>query len=317
MDRASLLAITSGPFATVPTPFDADYSLDLPTMAERTEWWISQGLTSGRGIIKVAAAMGEGPDLTDDEWPRLLDAVVKAAAGRATVFCALKTKATLQTIDDAKRAQDLGAVGLQIDLPIFHHPVQDDMLRYFSDISAAIDVGILIYNTWWFADGSFGDRSLAPSTVRRLAETTEHVVGIKWSTPPERDYDSMAEFADVISVIDNTGDIIRCVRNGGAGYISDTAVAHPQVDFEFWDLIGAERWDDAQAVLDRYHNQLGEFVARTRHRSGGYRMAKGMLRLLGQPCGDPRPPTLPLGPDEMADLEGVLRSFGWLPDATN
>ena len=94
-------------------------------------------------------------------------------------------------------------------------------------------------------------------------------------------------------------------------------MAHPQVDFEFWDLIKAERWADAQAILDRYHNPLGEFVARTRHRSGGYRMAKGMLRLLGQPCGDPRPPTLPLGPDELVDLEGVLRSFGWLPGPTN
>ena len=68
--------------------------------------------------------MGEGPDLTDDEWPVLLDTVVKTADGRGTVFCALKTKATLQTIDDAKRAQDLGAVGLQIDLPIFHHPTR-------------------------------------------------------------------------------------------------------------------------------------------------------------------------------------------------
>ncbi len=315
MDRASLLAITRGPIATLPTAFDADFGIDLPTMAEMTRWWLDQGLTKGRAILKVAAAMGQGPDLTDDEWPRLLDTVVRAADGRATVFCALKTKATRQTIDDAKRAQDLGAVGLQIDLPIFHHPTQDDLLRYFTDISDAIDVGILIYNTWWFADGSFGDRSIAPSTVLRLAHSTEHVTGIKWSAPPGVDHDAMLEFAGAISVIDNSGDVVRCIRNGGAGYISDPIVARPAVDLELWDLLATQRWDEAQALLDRVHNPIGEFVGSTKARSGGYRVAKAMLRLLGHPMGDPRPPTLPLQPDEVARLADLLRSFEWLAEA--
>jgi dihydrodipicolinate synthase/N-acetylneuraminate lyase len=109
MNRAELMAITRGPFATLPTAFDADFRLDLPTMARMTEWWLEQGLTKGRAVLKVAAAMGEGPDLTDEELPALLETVVRAADGRATIFCALKTKATLQTIEDAKRAQDLGA----------------------------------------------------------------------------------------------------------------------------------------------------------------------------------------------------------------
>src|SRR3990172_7403470 len=294
MDRATLLAITRGPIATLPTAFDADFRLDLPTMARMTEWWIDQGLTRGRAILKVAAAMGEGPDLTDEEWPRLLDTVVKAAGGRATVFAALKTKATLQTIDDARRAQDLGAVGLQIDLPIFPHPNQADLARYFTDISEGIDVGVLVYNTWWFADGSFGDRSMAPATVRHLAETTEHVVGIKWSAPPGEDWEVMRDFAGVISVIDNTGDYVRAAQLGAAGFIGDPIVTVPSIDLELWDLLEAGRWADAQALMDRIHLPTWEFVGRTKRRSGGYRVAKGMLKLLGMPMGDPRPPTLPL-----------------------
>lgn len=312
MDRATLLGITRGPIATLPTPFDRDYRLDLPTMAERTAWWIDQGLTSGRAILKVAAAMGEGPDLSDAEWPRLLDTVVKAADGRATIFCALKTKGTLETIEDAKRAQDLGAVGLQVDLPIFHHPTQDDLVRYFSDISAAIEIGILVYNTWWFADGSFGDRTMAPATVHRLATTTEHVTGIKWSTPPEADYGAMREFASLISVIDNSGDLVRCMQLGGAGYISDTIVARPQVDLELWDHLANGRWAEAQANLDRYANPLEAYKATTKGRSGGYRVGKGTMKLLGLPMGDPRPPTLPLLDDELAELRKLLVSFGWL-----
>jgi 4-hydroxy-tetrahydrodipicolinate synthase len=312
MNRSELMAITRGPFATLPTAFDADFRLDLPTMARMTEWWIGQGLTSGHAVLKVAAAMGEGPDLTDDEWPALLEAVARAAAGRATIFCALKTKATLQTIEDAKRAADLGAVGLQIDLPIFHHPTQDDMVRYFTDISEAIGIGVLVYNTWWFADGSFGDRWMRPETVRRLAETTEHVVGIKWSAPPGEDFEAMAGFADVISVIDNSGDYVRAAQLGGAGFIGEPIVTVPAIDLELWELLQAKRWADAQALMERIHLPFWEFVGRTKLRSGGYRVAKGTLKLLGMPMGDPRPPTLPLQPDEMAELRELLVGFGWL-----
>src|SRR5438067_11446041 len=80
-------------------------------------------------------------------------------------LCGLKTKNTLHTIEDARKAQDLGAIGVQIDLPIFNHPTQDDIVRFFSAISEAIDIGIVLYNTWWF-----GAPSIIAECVRRLAQ---------------------------------------------------------------------------------------------------------------------------------------------------
>ena len=179
MTREKLRQLIRGPIATLPTPMDDSYALDLDTMAELTRWWVASGLVADRAPIKVAAAMGEGPDLTDDEWPVLLKTVVDAAGPDAAVICALKPKSTLHTIEDAKRAQDLGAIGLQIDLPIFHHPNQDDMVRFFTDISDAVDIGIMIYNTWWF-----GVPSLTVETMHRLRDA-ERVVAIKWAVPPD------------------------------------------------------------------------------------------------------------------------------------
>src|SRR5262249_12789452 len=135
MTRDDLKRLVQGPFATVPTAFDAKLKLDLGVMAARTQWWVANGLVAGKAVIKVAAAMGEGPDLGDDEWPHLLRNVVNAAGDKAAIVCGLKTKNTLHTIEDARTAQDLGAIGVQIDLPIFHHPTQDDIVRYFSAIS--------------------------------------------------------------------------------------------------------------------------------------------------------------------------------------
>jgi dihydrodipicolinate synthase/N-acetylneuraminate lyase len=59
-------------------------------MADLTEWWVDNGLVTGKTVLKVAAAIGEGPDLTDEEWPRLLETVVSAARGRVPVVCGLK-----------------------------------------------------------------------------------------------------------------------------------------------------------------------------------------------------------------------------------
>lgn len=308
MSRDEARRLIAGPIVTLPTPFDDSYQIDYGRMAELSRWWVEQGLVAGRAPLKVAAAMGEGPDLDDREWPELLKTVVEAAGPQAAVVCALQTKDTLRTIDDAKRAQDLGAIGLQIDLPIFHHPTQDDYVRYFTDISNAIDIGIMIYNTWWF-----GAPSLTAATMQRLKDA-EHVVAVKWAVPAggEVDYDDMREFSADFNVIDNANQPVRCHRNGGRGYIDSTTPVHPAYPLGVWDLLEAKRYDEAQAEFDRVHTPLAAFSAKSGAKSGGYRVPKGLMASVRQPVGPPRPPTLALDAAEQAELDGIVASFGWV-----
>lgn len=305
MNRAQLQNLIQGTIATIPTAFDKDFRLDLARMTDLTRWWVEQGLGTNTAPIKVAAAMGEGPDLSDDEWPHLLRTVVNAAGSNAVVMCALKPKNTLHTIEDAKKAQDLGAIGLQIDLPMFHHPTQDDYVRFFTDISDAIDIGIMIYNTFWF-----GCESITAETMLRLADA-EHVVAIKWAVPEGQDYDDMRKFAHIFNVIDNSGQPVRCHKNGGRGYISATIAVYPPHDLKVWRLLEEHRYDEAQAMLDRVHNALAPFSSKSEQRSGGYRVIKGMMAAMGRPVGAPRPPTLPLDDQELAELREILRGVGW------
>jgi 4-hydroxy-tetrahydrodipicolinate synthase len=305
--RDELKKLIQGPIATLPTPMRDDCSIDPGVLANLTQWWVASGLTRDRAPLKVAAAMGEGPDLDDTEWPKLLRTVVDNAGPDAAVICALKPKNTLHTIDDAKRAQDLGAIGLQIDLPIFHHPTQDDMVRFFTDISDAIEIGIMIYNTWWF-----GPPPLVAESMHRLTDA-EHVVAIKWTVPPgdQYDYDSMREFAGTINVIDNALQPVRCHRNGGRGYIDPTTAVYPTHALSVWDALEAGNYDEAQATFDRVTKPLQAFMAKSNARSGGYRVVKGAMAVLGRPVGPPRPPTLPLDDAELAELRTLLSNFGW------
>jgi len=177
MDRKELERIIVGPIATVPTPFDDDYEVDYGRMSELTKRWVSEGLVKGKAVIKVAAAMGEGPMLSDEEWPSLLRTVVRAADDKAAIVCGLHYKDTKRTIEDAKRAEALGAHALQVCPPIFNLPSQDDLLDYYNDLSNAIDIGIMVYHTHWMSGGL-----IELDTIMKFKEIS-NIVSLKWSNP--------------------------------------------------------------------------------------------------------------------------------------
>ena len=309
MNREELKKCIGGTIVTLPTPFDEGYKVDFGRLAELTQWWVEQGLGSGINPLKTSAAMGEGPDLGDDEWPHVLRTVVNNAGSDACIICGLKTKDTLRTIEDAKKAQDLGAIGLQIDLPIFHHSNQDDYVRYFTDISDAVDIGIMIYNTFWF--GGVGLPPISAETMLRLANA-EHVVALKWAVPEDKDYDDMKKFAHIFNVIDNSNQPVRCHKNGGRGYISSTIAAYPQHDLEIWQLLEAKKYDEAQAKFDAAWEALIDIRTKVGKKSGGYRFGKGLMAAVGQPVGPTRPPTLPMTEDEIAEMREVIQDMGWV-----
>lgn len=306
MTRDELKKLIVGPIATVPTPFDDEYRVDFGRMAVATQYWVENGLVAGKAVIKVAAAMGEGPMLRDDEWPALLRTVVQNAGGKAAVVCGIHYKDTVRTIEDAKQAQDLGAIGLQISPPIFNDPNQDDILCYYEAISKAVDIGIMVYNTWWLSGGN-----VLPETILKMADF-EHVVSIKWSVPEGQDYEDMRKFAHIFNVIDNSSSAPRCHKLGGRGYINLTADVHPAHDLKIWDLLESGQYDEAQALFDKVNKPLRELYAKCYRRSGGQaRVKKGMFELIGIPMGASRPPSLPLNADELGELRDIMRSFGW------
>lgn len=307
MKRDELKQLIQGPFATVPTPFDDQYQLDLDTMAELTRWWVENGLVKGTTVIKVAAAMGEGPAFTDEEWPQVLKTTVDAADGKAAIVCGLKPKDTLHTIEDAKRAAELGAIGVQIDLPFFYHPTQDDMVRYFSDISEGVDIGIMIYNTF-----NFGAPPITAESLLRLADA-EYVVAVKWFVPAQGgpDYDDMRQFAHIFNVIDNSLQPVRAHKNGARGYINNTIFAHPPHELKVWELLEAGRYDEAGDLFDSVNGPYRAFMAKVRQRTGGYQVGKALSEVMGRPVGPARPPSQPLNEGEMADLRELAAGFGW------
>ena len=309
MNREELQELIVGPIATVPTPFDADFEVDHGRMAELTKWWVANGLVKGKSVIKVAAAMGEGPMLSDQELPALLRTTVQAADDKAAIMLGLGYKDTKRTIEDAKRAQDLGAIALQVVPPIFNLPTQDDILRFFGDLSDAIDIGIMVYVTKSMYTPIYMD------TYRKMVDF-EHVVAIKWSVPPGHKNEDIYDLKDVFNIIDNTGHPILNHQMGGTGYINHTVEAHPAHDLKIWDLMESGKYDEAQALYQPHEDQWREFAGKIGKRPGGQAVVKkGMMAIMGWPVGASRPPSLPLTSGELAELYDIMDGWGW-PVAT-
>ena len=305
MNRKELKSLMQGISAAVPTPFDDECRLDLGVARELTQWWVEQGLGTNTAMIKVCSAWGEGPTLGDDEWPHLLRTVVNAGGPGANFMCGLKSKDTLHTIEDARKAQDLGANSLQIELPYNHRPGQDQYVRHFTMISDAIDIGIMIYNTYWF-----GCDPITAETMLRL-EDAEQVAAVKWSFPTDEGYDQMREFAGIFNVIDNSGQQVRCHKNGGRGFVSAYVAANPAHDIKVWGLLEASKYDEAQDLIDRANDAIGPVRQKVAANSRGH-LVKGMMEIIGRPAGPPRLPTERISDEEMAELRAAMEKLGWV-----
>ena len=306
MPRENLRDLIVGAAAAVATPFDENYEVDLGKMYDLTQWWVANGLVKGNGIIKVAAAAGEGPMLDDPEWAALLRTTVQASEGKATVMCGLHYKDTKRTIRDAQVAQDMGAHALQVCPPIFNDPSQDDLLDYYGDLSDAIDIGIMVYHTHWLKGGR-----IDTDTLLRMSDF-ENVVAIKWSPHDGQVYEEMEEFVDRFNIIDNTVNPVRCAQHGGHGFVQTSVEAYPPHDLKVWELIQAEQWDEAENLYRSVQGPLRKFGEKINHRSGGQgRVMKGILEILGEPVGSSRPPSKPLNDEEKRELRGIIEGFGW------
>ena len=306
MSRETLKPSFKGVIATVPTAFDNQYRVDYGRMADATERWVQAGLVTGRTALKVGASMGEGQQLREEEWVRLLDTVVQAAKGRVPVLGAIHHKDTLRTIEDARRAADLGVVGLQVSPPIFNQPNQEDMLRYFGAVSDAIEIGVMIYNTHWLEGGA-----IYPDTFRKMADF-ERIAAIKWSPPEGVAYEEIFDLVHTFNILDNGGRAVMCHRLGGHGYLIDGIDAYPTYYLNLWDLMEAGRYDEAQSEWDRVVEPLKEFRSRVVANSGGDgKTEKAMSEIMGLPMGPPRPPSIPLDDEEMTELRRLMIGWEW------
>lgn len=296
-----------GYWAACPTPFRADESYDADAHRALLDWYVEQGL---HGVL-VNGTTGEWFAQTHDERKRVAETAIEHAAGRLTVVIGCTAYTAREAGQLARHAAEAGADGVESTAPPYVKPFDDEIVAYYEDLATASDAPLMVYN---WVHGTAVD--MTADLVLRLAEI-DRVVALKDSTPDQQRFfetnravnDRLRVFGPFMSVAGYE----QLEAHGGDGFIGGGTVFGAP-DPRFWE----DHWrGDAEACREHARRTDALFPrlwlpGGWAGRYGGYQsQLKAIMKLLGQPGGEPRRPRLPVDdPQALREIREVLVEFG-------
>jgi 4-hydroxy-tetrahydrodipicolinate synthase len=287
-----------GSFVALVTPFK-NGELDIDTLKKLVEWHIAEGTN---GLVPVGTT-GESPTLSHAEHGRVIEEVVKAAAGRIPVVAGTGSNNTAEGIALIRHAEAAGADAALVVTPYYNKPTQRGLIAHFTAVHDACTLPIIIYN---IPPRSVID--MTPETMGELAKLPR-IIGVKDSTAKiERVSQQRAACGkDFIQLSGEDASALGFNAHGGCGAISVTANVAPRLCAEFQAATLAGDFAKALEYQDRLmplHEAI--FI------EPGLAGAKYGLSRLGRCPEDVRLPLTTLLPETKARIDAAMRHAGIL-----
>ncbi len=270
------------------TPFTGDGSLDLAGAAELARWLVDHG---NEGLV-VAGTTGEAPTLTHDEQADLIAAVCEAVD--VPVVAGTGSNDTRSAVDNTERATKAGADGVLLVSPYYNRPSQAGLDAHFRAVAAATELPVMLYDI-----PVRTGRKIATETILRLANEVENIVALKdASGDPAETARLIADAPSGFEVYSgDDGLTLPLLAVGAVGAVGVATHWIAPEHLEMFDAVAAGDLATAQAVN---RAMLASFAYETGDAAPNPVPTKALLRVLGLPAGECRPP---MGPTP-AGLEG-------------
>ena len=285
-----------GSYVALVTPFK-DGAVDWNALKKLVDWHIGEGT---HGLVPVGTT-GESPTLSHDEHGQVIEAVVKAAAGRVPVIAGAGSNNTAEGIALIQHAERAGADAALVVTPYYNKPTQRGLYAHFKAVHDACNLPIIIYN---IPPRSVID--MTPETMGELAKLPR-IVGVKDATGKiERVSQQRATCgADFIQLSGEDATALGFNAHGGVGCISVTANVAPKLCAEFQQATLSGDYAAALAYQDRLmplHEAI--FI------EPGLAGAKYGLSKLGLCSDEVRSPLTTLLPETKAKIDAAMRHAG-------
>ena len=259
------------------TPMHADESINTAELRRQVDRQIENGVHA----LFCFGTNGEGYILDGREKQLVLETVIEQANGRVPVYAGTGCVSTRETIAQSRMARDAGADVLSIITPSFAAASQQELYDHYRAVAEAVDIPIVLYNI----PARTGNK-LLPETVGKLARDVDVIMGAKDSSG---DIENLKAYIretrdigkDFAVLAGNDGNILTCLKEGGAGGIAGRANLYPKTlasiynYFVAGDLEKAQEAQDAVATLSRVF-KFGNPNT----------IIKKAVNLLGYPVGD-------------------------------
>ena len=291
MDRDKLKKLLEGCYVTVPTMFrDPDLELDLDAIRRHVRFLMEHGINAENAVILSGGAAGDFSTMTVDERMTVAGTIVEESGGRIPVAVGAQTTSTRELVRLVRGARDLGADFVQISPPFYFTHTEEDFFEFVrSAATAAPEIGIIIYNTFWTSS------NVSCDMVDRLAEIP-NVVGLKWATPrtDAMEFETVcSRFADRFCIIDNNLLFAISHMMGARSIEMHICNYWPEFAIQMVDDLSQGRYAKVQrdmiaTVMPFYHLWVkieSEFT------SGDGYLDKLCMELVGLPSSRCRPPT--------------------------
>jgi 4-hydroxy-tetrahydrodipicolinate synthase len=275
------------------TPFAEDGRLDLDGAVALAQWLVEQG---NEGLV-IAGTTGESPTLTHDEQIELVRAVCQAVP--VPVLAGAGSNDTRAAIDLTERASAAGAAGILSVTPYYNRPSQAGLAAHFRAIAAATDLPVVLYDI-----PIRSGRKIDTATLLELAHGVTNIVGVKDAAGnPGETAALLAQAPHDFEVY--SGDDALTLPLLAVGAVGIIGVATHWVAGEMRDLIDAFEKGDVVQARQINARLVPSYAYETGDLNPNPIPTKAMMKVLGKPGGDCRPP---MGP-EPAGLQDRARQI--------
>lgn len=255
----------------------------------------------GTDALVILGTTGEPATMTEDEKTEVIKYSVKKAAGRIKIIIGTGSNDTAKAVAASVRAEKLGADGVLAVTPYYNKCTQKGLLEYYKAICAAVKIPVIAYNV-----PSRTAVNVLPETAEKLADIP-NMAGIKEASG------NMAQVCETMRRIRGKMDLysgedflnLPILAVGGAGLISVTSNIAPALVKKMYNLVKANRLDEANAVQDFLLPLEDACFSEVNPIP-----VKAAYNMLGFNAGVPRPPLTELEPQNKDILLREIKRTG-------
>lgn len=287
----------AGLSVAIVTPFK-DGRLDVKALREQVEFQVA----AGTNCLCPVGTTGESPTLSHDEHDRVIEEVVRCAAGRIKVMAGTGSNSTDEALRLTRHAEQAGADAALVVAPYYNKPTQEGFYQHYRAIAQSTSLPICVYNI----PGRTA-KNIEPETIARIAEF-KNITMVKEATG------SMDQASQILALTDLTvlsGDdslTLPLMAIGGEGVIS---VVGNIVPGDMLSLIRAAQ-SGKNADAQTWHRKLFPLCRDMLGLATNPIPVKAAMKLLHRDTGELRLPLTPLTAAELERLQKTLQNYGLL-----
>ena len=280
------------------TPFDHDGALDLDGAAKLASWLVEQG---NEGLV-VAGTTGESPTLTHEEQIELVRVVCQAVS--VPVIAGAGSNDTRAAIELTEQATAAGATAILSVTPYYNRPSQAGLIAHYRAIASATHLPVMLYDI-----PVRTGRKVETSTILELAHDVSNIVAVKDAAGNPAETATLIASAPAGFEVYSGDDALNLplLSVGAVGVVS---VAAHWAAAEIGEMIDAFVAGDVQRARELNALLIPSWQFETGDRNPNPVPTKAMMKVLGRPGGDCRPPMGPEPDDLQNRARAVLAGLG-------